>query len=103
MTGFVHPEFLVETDWLAQHLTDPGVVVLDCTTHLIPNPAITYDVMPAREDYEKGHIPGAQFIDVSRDVSDTSQSLRFMQQKPDDFAAAMRRFGISNDTRVVTY
>ena len=53
MTGFVHPEFLVETDWLEQHLSDPKVVVLDCTTHLIPNPAITYDVVPGREDFEK--------------------------------------------------
>jgi thiosulfate/3-mercaptopyruvate sulfurtransferase len=103
MAGFAHPEFLVETDWLAQHLADPGVVVLDCTTHLIPNPAITYDVVPGRADYEKSHIPGALFVDVSRDVSDTSQSLRFMRPSPDDFAAAMRRFGISNDTRVVTY
>ena len=38
-----------------------------------------------------------------RDVSDTSQSLRFMRQSPDDFAAAMRRFGVNNTTRVVTY
>jgi thiosulfate/3-mercaptopyruvate sulfurtransferase len=103
MTKFVHPEFLIETDWLAQHLNDPGVVVLDCTTHLIPNPAITYDVVPGRADFEKGHIPSAQFIDVSRDVSDTSAATRFMRQQPDEFAAAMRRFGISNDTRVVTY
>jgi thiosulfate/3-mercaptopyruvate sulfurtransferase len=103
MAGYVHPEFLVETNWLAQHLNDPKVVVLDCTTHLIPNPAVTYDVVPGRDDYEKGHIPGAQFCDVSRDVSDTSQSLRFMRQVPDDFAAAMRRFGICNDTRVITY
>jgi len=101
MPGFVHPEFLVETDWLAQHLDD--VVVLDCTTHLIPDPTITYVVNPAREDYEQGHIPGAQFCDVSRDVSDTSQKWNFMRQAPDDFAAAMRRFGISNSTRVVTY
>ena len=103
MTDFVHPEFLVGTDWLANHLHDPGVVVLDCTTHLIPNPATTYDVVPGREDFEKGHIPGAQFCDVSRDVSDTSHAMRFMRQSPEDFAAAMRRFGISNSTRVVTY
>lgn len=103
MAGFVHPEFLVETEWLGEHLDDPNVVVLDCTTHLIPNPATTYDVVPGREDFEKGHIPGAQFCDVSRDVSDTSQALRFMRQSPEDFAAAMRRFGISNSTRVVTY
>ena len=49
MAGFVHPQYLVETDWLERHLTDPKVVVLDCTTHLIPNPAITYDVVPGRE------------------------------------------------------
>lgn len=103
MEGFVHPEFLVETDWLARHLHDPDVTVLDCTTHLIPNPATTYTVKPGREDFENGHIPGARFCDVSRDVSDTSHGLNFMRQKPDDFAAAMRRLGISNSTRVVTY
>ncbi|MDR3534130.1 MAG: sulfurtransferase [Rhodopila sp.] len=101
MTGFVHPEFLVETDWLAQHLQD--VVVLDCTTHLIPDPKITYVVKPGREDFERGHIPGAQFCDVSRDVSDTSQKLNFMRPTPEAFGVAMRRFGISNSTRVITY
>jgi thiosulfate/3-mercaptopyruvate sulfurtransferase len=103
MTNFIHPEFLVDTEWLAQHLEDPDVVILDCTTHLIPNPASTYDVVPGRADFEKGHIPGAQFVDVSRDVSDTSQSLRFMRQTPEDFAAAMRRFGVGKKTRVITY
>ncbi|MBV9249683.1 MAG: sulfurtransferase, partial [Acetobacteraceae bacterium] len=98
-----HPEFLVETEWLAQHLNDPSVVVLDCTTHLIPDPKITYQVVPGREDFEKGHIPGAQFVDMSRDVSDTSHQLRFMRQQPEDFAAAIRRFGVNNDTKVVTY
>jgi thiosulfate/3-mercaptopyruvate sulfurtransferase len=101
MTGFVHPEYLVQTDWLAQHLRD--VVVLDCTTHLIPDPKSTYVVKPGREDFEKGHIPGAQFCDVSRDMSDTSQKLNFMRPTPEAFAAAMRRFGISNSTRVITY
>src|SRR6478736_4078798 len=82
MAGFAHPEYLVETEWLAQNLNNPDVLVLDCTTHLIP---------------------GAQFVDMLRDVSDTSQTLRFMRQSPDDFAAAMRRFGVNGTTRVVTY
>jgi thiosulfate/3-mercaptopyruvate sulfurtransferase len=98
---FVHPEYLVETGWLAEHLAD--VVLLDCTTHLIPDPKITYVVKPGREDFEKGHIPGAQFCDVSRDVSDTAQKLNFMRPTEAAFAASMRRFGISNDSRVVTY
>lgn len=103
MAGFVHPEFLVETDWLAAHLSDPDVVVLDCTTHLIPDPRTTYQVVPGRDDFEKGHVPGAQFVDMLRDVSDTSHRFRFMRQTPEDFAAAMRRFGVSNTTRVITY
>lgn len=103
MADFVHPEFLVETDWLEQNLSNPKVVILDCTTHLIPNPAITYDVVPGRKDFEARHIKGAQFCDVSTDVSDTSQTLRFMRPNAESFAAAMRRFGISDDTKVVTY
>jgi thiosulfate/3-mercaptopyruvate sulfurtransferase len=103
MSGFTHPEYLVTTEWLARHLDDPSVLVLDCTTHLIPDPQITYEVKPGREDFEHGHVPGAQFVDMLRDVSDTSQSLRFMRQSAEDFAAAMRRFGMNSTTRVVTY
>ncbi len=104
MPGFAHPEYLVETDWLAAHLGDPGLVVLDCTTHLIPDPNITYTVKPGREDFEKGHIPGAQFLDLQADLSDNEAlPLRFMLPKPAAFAAAMRRFGIAENGKVVTY
>jgi thiosulfate/3-mercaptopyruvate sulfurtransferase len=103
MTGFAHPECLVETGWLADRLDDPGVVVLDCTVHLIPDPAATYTVEPARPAFEAGHVPGAQFCDVARDVSDTGARFNFMRQSAGDFARAMQRFGIGNDTRVVTY
>ena len=101
--SFVHPEYLVSTDWLAAHLRDPDVAVFDCTTHLIPAPGVTYRVVPGREDFERGHIAGAQFIDVQADVSDTASRLRFMRPSPDAFAAAMRRFGVRNDTRVILY
>lgn len=101
--GFVHPEYLVSTDWLAQHLTDPNVVLLDCTTHLIPNPKTTYDVVPGRKEYEEGHIPGAQFIDLLNDLSDTGHKFRFMRQSPEGFAAAIGRYGVGEHTKVVLY
>ena len=101
--GFTHPEYLAETDWLATHMHDPGVLVFDCTTHLIPDPKITYQVVPGRADFEKGHIPGAQFIDLQADLSDNSHRFRFMLPAAEAFAASMRRFGVSNDGRVILY
>jgi thiosulfate/3-mercaptopyruvate sulfurtransferase len=101
--GFAHPEFLAETEWLAARLDDPKVMVFDCTTHLIPDPKTTYQIVPGRADFEAAHIPGAQFIDVQGDVSDPSHRLRFMAPSADAFATAMRRFGVNRDARVVLY
>ncbi|HYZ39589.1 MAG TPA: sulfurtransferase [Stellaceae bacterium] len=101
--GFAHPEFLIETDALQRRLGDPDLRILDCTTHLIPDPKITYQVVPGRADFEKGHIPGAQFVDLQGDLSDKNHRLRFMLPSPEDFAAAMNRFGVGEGTRVVLY
>ena len=101
--GFVHPQFLVEPDWLANSLHDPEVVVLDCTVHLIPDPKATYTVVPGREDFERGHIPGAQFCDLQADLSDPDHKFRFMLPPAEYFAAAMGRFGVGGDTRVILY
>src|SRR5215211_2994663 len=104
--GFIHPEYLIETEELAALLGEPNLVVLDSTTHLIPDPKITYTVKPGSEDFEKGHIPGAQFVDLQADLSDNSGrygKLRFMLPSEEDFAAAMGRFGVGDNTCVVLY
>jgi thiosulfate/3-mercaptopyruvate sulfurtransferase len=101
--GFAHPEFLVETDRLAAQLGDPNLIVLDGTVHLIPDPKITYTVKSGREDFEKGHIPGAQFVDLQEDLSATHPKLRFMLPNAEEFAAAMGRFGVGGGSRVVLY
>ena len=86
--SFVHPEFLVSTAWLAEHVDDTDVVVLDGTVHLRPNPPGPYTVVSGRADYEAGHIPGAQFVDLQADLSDNSQNLRFMTPTVAQFAAS---------------
>ena len=101
--GFIHPEFLIDTETLAYELNNPTLRVFDCTTNLIPDPKTTYQAVPARADFEKGHIPGAQFIDLQADLSDSSQRLRFMLPSAEAFATAMSRFGVSDGTRVVLY
>lgn len=100
---FVHPEYLVSTDWLAGHLDDPSVRVLDCTVFLVPDPKITYEVVPGRAEFEKAHIPGAQFADLHNDLSDRSQDYRFMLPSAEQFAAAMERLGVGESHRVILY
>lgn len=100
---FAHPEYLVETGWLEDHLSNPTLRVFDCTTHLIPDPKTTYTVKPGRDDFERGHIPGAQFIDLQADLSDPTTELRFMLPSAEAFAAAMGRFGVGDDSQVVLY
>ena len=101
--GFTHPEFLTDTEALSRQLGDPNLRVFDCTTNLIPDPKTTYQAVPARADFEKGHIPGAQFIDLQVDLSDSNQRLRFMLPSAEAFAAAMNRFSVSDGMRVVLY
>ena len=101
---FIHPEFIVETAWLAEHLHDANVRVLDCTTHLMPPTASgPYEVVSGRADFEKGHIPGAGFVDIDHDISDHDHDLHFMMPMPKDFAEAMGRLGVGDDTQVVLY
>ena len=99
-----YPEFLVTTDWLADHLDDPTVRVLDPSTLLPPRPDFSrYDVVPSREEFEKGHIPGAVFVDVEHELSTPDPNLHFMLPDEQTFAAAMSRYGVSDDSFVVTY
>jgi len=100
------PEFLAETEWLEAHLDDPSLIVLDCTTHLIPDPQTAYTIRSGRPDFETGHIPGAQFVDLQADLSDNSGrfgKFRFMMPAAADLAATMGRFGVGEDSVVVLY
>lgn len=104
MNDFVHPEFIVETDWLADHLNDPNVRVLDCTTHLMPpTKSGPYDVLSGRADFEKGHIPGAGFADIDNELSDKAHALHFMLPSPEFFADAIGKLGVGDDTKVILY
>ena len=86
--GWARPELLCDTDWLAEHIDDDDLVLLDC------------DVLPS---YQRLHIPGAIWS-ISRywktDPSDDSQI--YAMDDPAQFAAAgLGRLGITPDTQVV--
>ncbi len=93
---------LVSTSWLADHLHDPELVVLDCTVWL--RPAETgYVSVSGRSDHEAGHIPGAGFADLTGDLCDNSGAIRFDLPSPERFCDAMGALGVGDDSRVVLY
>ena len=101
--AFAHPEFLVSTDWLAEHLADDDVRVFETTVFLRPRDGGGYRVESGRAEYESGHIPGAGFLDLQGDFSDNDQQLRFMMPSAEAFAEAAGRHGISESSKLILY
>src|SRR5205809_4786850 len=105
LAGFAHPQFLVETAWLAANLGLRELRVIDCTVHIGFDPYAEpcYTVASGREDFERAHIPGAQFVDVVSELSDPANPVPLMAPGAAEFAAVMGRLSIGNRSRVVLY
>jgi thiosulfate/3-mercaptopyruvate sulfurtransferase len=102
--SFARPRFLVESDWLAGHLDDPAVRVLECTVYLHPADVPGgYRVESGRAKWAEGHIPGAGFVDLQEELSDRTSKLRFMMPPAAQFAEAMGRAGVGEGVRVILY
>lgn len=84
--GYANPEVLVSTQWVADHLNDPGLRIVETNEDILL--------------YAQGHIPGAIQIDW---VGDLNDKLRrdYLDRKA--FSELMSRSGISNDTTVIFY
>lgn len=100
---FANPQYLVETDWLAAHLDDPNLRVLECTVFLRRDEARGMRIESGRAAWEEGHIPGSAFADLPHDLSDRDAALRFMMPSAAQFADAMASYGVGNDSQVVLY
>jgi len=106
MPSYQHPEAIVETDWLETHLDDPTLRLFDCTVHLVyaeAPPGKPYKVKSGREDFDNGHIPGADFLDLQGELSNQDSPYSFTLPDAAAFAAAMARHGVGHGTRVVLY
>jgi thiosulfate/3-mercaptopyruvate sulfurtransferase len=90
------PGSLVSTEWLAGHLDDPHLVILDGSFKL---PGVT---PIAAEDFAARHIPGARFFDIDA-IADHETSLPHMLPSAAAFERHASELGISNDSVVVVY
>lgn len=90
------PKTLVSTSWLAAHLKDPDLRILDASCYL---PGSGRD---AKAEYAAGHIPGARFFDID-EISDLRSNLPHMAPPPEKFVSRMRAMGVGDGHQVVVY
>ncbi|MBV7394496.1 3-mercaptopyruvate sulfurtransferase [Mameliella sediminis] len=90
------PKTLVSTEWLAKHLNDPDLRVLDASWYL---PDMGRD---GRAEYTAAHIPGARYFDID-EISDARSDLPHMAPPPEKFMSRMRAMGVGDGHQVVVY
>lgn len=90
------PTTLVSTAWLAAHLADPDLRVIDASYYL-PDMG-----RKARAEYDAAHIPGARFFDID-EICDNRSPLPHMAPTPEKFVSRMRAMGIGDGHQVVVY
>lgn len=90
------PKTLVSTEWLAAHLKDPDLRVLDGSWYL---PQQGRD---AKAEYAAAHIPGARFFDID-DISDHRSDLPHMAPPVEKFMSRLRAMGVGDGHQVVVY
>lgn len=93
---YAHPESLVSTAWLADHLQSPDIRVVDATYYL------PMQGKNARAEYDERHIPGAVFFDID-EIADSSVDLPHMLPSPEKFAARVRKLGLGDGNRIIVY
>ena len=101
------PDALVTTDWLADHLEDENFRVVDIRGYVkktdLGRGRQRADYLPAREEYDGAHVPGAVYVDWTRDITDPDDPVTAQVAPPERFAALMDSLGIGDETHVVVY
>jgi thiosulfate/3-mercaptopyruvate sulfurtransferase len=97
------PTPLVSTGWLAEHLDDADLRVLDATIFLAPPaaPGQDWTAQKGEEAHRAGHVPGARYADLVDELS--VPGTRFQRPDAASFGAAAERLGIGEGTKVVVY
>jgi thiosulfate/3-mercaptopyruvate sulfurtransferase len=94
--AFDDPKTLVSTGWLADHLKDPDLRILDASWYL---PDMARDALA---EYHNAHIPGARFFDID-EVSDHRSELPHMVPPVEKFMSRMRKLGVGDGHQIVVY
>lgn len=90
------PKTLVSTDWLAKHLKDPDLRILDASWYM---PDMNRD---AKAEYDAAHIPGARYFDID-EIADLRSDLPHMMPPVEKFMSRVRAMGVGDGHQIVVY
>ncbi|SPF75096.1 3-mercaptopyruvate sulfurtransferase [Aliiroseovarius pelagivivens] len=90
------PKTLVSTDWLAKHLKDPDLRILDASWYM---PDMNRD---AKAEYDEAHIPGARYFDID-EIADLRSDLPHMMPPVEKFMSRVRAMGVGDGHQIVVY
>jgi thiosulfate/3-mercaptopyruvate sulfurtransferase len=106
--AYTHPNYLISTAELAEaidnspEISGESLRIFDATIHLVPAEK-GYKAVSGLEDFQAGHIPGATFLDIAKELSDTTSGFGFTLPSDDHLQAGFRAAGINQDSKVVIY
>lgn len=101
---------LVSTEWLAEHLGEPALRIYDATLYIVYKGdsgnsfgGYEQDSETARKQWAEAHIPGANFLDLKRELFDFKTAIPFTMPAPEAFAEDIAKRGVADGTAVVLY
>ena len=101
-----YPEALVTCKWLKENLADKKVRIYDCTTFLHytdEHPSKPYDVESGYKDYLEKHIPGASFLDLQNQISNTESQFKFTLPDVEILSSSFGKLGIGDPYHIILY
>jgi thiosulfate/3-mercaptopyruvate sulfurtransferase len=105
MTNSILPGTLVNAEWLAAHLDDPHLRVIDIRGYVkttdLGDGRQRAEYLGASDEYAGAHIPGAIFVNWTTDITDPQHPVKAQLAPPERFARAMGERGVGSDTDVV--
>src|SRR5215216_5572654 len=98
---------LVTTEWLAAHLEDENLRVVDIRGYVkktdLGGGRQKAEYLAAREEYDEAHIHGAVYVDWTSDITDPDDPVSVQIAPPERFAESMGSLGVGDETHVVVY
>lgn len=97
------PRPLVTTKWLEENLGNANLIVFDTSVFLTSKEGGGYLPTSGRDNFNTSHIPGAQFIDLVKELSCPNTDIPFTMPNADDLGEILKTYGVGNDSLVVLY